>query len=153
MIGNNFNTKDSSIVPDIHLRTLLCSITQGQNNPDCTLEISDLATIETLSAINLEIEELTGLEYCIALRHLELQVNSISDTSPIENLANIIYLDISSNSLSKIDLTTLTSMGALYLSNNYLDSLLVNHLSLLWELNVDNNILESLTRNVFANDT
>lgn len=73
----------------------------------CTLGIADLLPEDMLALIYLSapemgIKDLTGLEYAVNLRALYLSWNKISDITPLAGLAGLEALDLNNNSCSDI---------------------------------------------------
>jgi len=68
----------------------------------------DMLRLEVLTADNLGITDLTGLEYALNLTRLRLYNNDIADISPLQNLAKIKYLVLGSNDI--VDVSPLGGM-------------------------------------------
>ena len=119
---------DTVTIPDANLRAVIAdSLGKASGAP---ITRAEMATLTRLDAPNSNISDLTGLEHAINLQGLylggvwETNVNSneISDLSPLSNLTNLTYLDLSSNSLSDISaLANLTNLTYLDLSSTDLD--------------------------------
>ena len=69
---------------------------------------ADMARLESLSAKNLGITDLTGLEHAMNLGYLNLPGNNIGDPSLVSGLTNLWYLNLSGSPIS--DLTFLSEL-------------------------------------------
>jgi len=76
---------------------------------------SDLQGLTSFSATEADIADLTGLEYCINLRTLDLSSNRVIDISPLANLTEVEELHLGSNQIRDVssldDLTRLTELS------------------------------------------
>jgi hypothetical protein len=111
-----------------------------------SIYISDLDSITTLKAPQRGIRDLTGLEYCVNLRTLELGHNNISDVSPLSALTNLGELWLFDNNISDISaLADLANLETLDLWNNNINdiSALVS-LTNLWYLNLSTNNISDI---------
>lgn len=80
---------------------------------------SDLEGLTSLSAVNQNVIDLTGLEHCTNLESLELQQNQIHDVSPLAGLTGLTTLRLSENQISDIEpLANLIGLEHLHLSGN-----------------------------------
>jgi PKD repeat protein len=85
---------------------------------------SDLAGATEFVFRNLEITNLTGLEYCVNLHALWLDTNNLSDISPLSGLTNLRVLWLSATNISDISpLSGLTNLTQLNLNNNNLSDI------------------------------
>lgn len=112
--------------------------------PSRDIYVSDLESLTYLYASNLEITDLTGLEFAVNLESLHLDFNQITDVTPLAgltsltslslwgneivdvtplaNLVNLTYLDLDGNKVSTISpLSGLANLEILYLFGNPLD--------------------------------
>ena len=84
----------------------------------------DLETVEELVLMSGYITDLSGIEQCVNLKHLDLSGNSVSDISAISNLKKLETLDLSGNSVSNLaPLTNLTNLQTLVVKNNLVSDL------------------------------
>ena len=115
------------VIPDANLRAVIAD-SLGKAS-DETITATEMATLTGFEALNKDIRDLTGLEFATNLTWLDLGHetvnsmivggNSISDISPLSNLTNLRWLNLSSNSISDISpLSNLTNLTELYLSSN-----------------------------------
>ena len=75
--------------------------------------------------MSLDISDLTGIEYCVNLYHLDLDGNQISDISPLSGLTNLGILGLGGGiQISDISpLSSLTNLEVLTLSNSQITDL------------------------------
>ncbi len=71
----------------------------------------DMLLLDTLTARDAQIENLTGLEYAIRVREIFLQRNQVRDITPLRELANLKVLYLSKNPIS--DLSPLSGIISL----------------------------------------
>ncbi len=81
---------ESVHIPDANLRAII-SETLGKA-PGDTITMADMTTLERLDANNMDISDLTGLEFATNLRWLAFSNNTVSDLSPIAGLTNLTFL-------------------------------------------------------------
>ena len=120
--------------PDANLEAAIREVIPKPEGPIYTL---DLETLTSLSVPGREITDpsatdtettdltdLTGLEYCVNLRRLEVQGNQISDISPLAALTSLTRLYLYDNRISDVSpLATLTSLTDLRLHNNQISDI------------------------------
>lgn len=83
------------------------------------LTVEKLAKLTTLEAQQAGIKNLSGLEYAVNLKKLDLTDNQISDLSPLRGLQHLEYLNLKWNNISDITpLRGLTNLTILGLENN-----------------------------------
>ena len=110
-------SSEPSVVRDPHLAAAIRAALDLPAAAPLSLEAMQLLT--ELTARELEINDLTGLQHATNLKRLFLSGNSLSDVRPIANLTNLTTLSLSSNSLSDIHpLANLTNLKRLFLSGN-----------------------------------
>ena len=122
---NNFGKEGSSsggvativAIPDENLLAVIGdSLDIAEGTP---ITRGDMVALTSLEAPNMNIHDLTGLEFAINLTKLSLYNNSISDITPLARLNRLEWLALSSNSISDITpLLGLNNLEWLYLSNN-----------------------------------
>ena len=85
---------------------------------------TELAQLENLSIRDKNVHDLTGLEYCVNLTHLDLCGNQISDISPISSLTKLYTLAITESPISDISpLSTLNNLTSLDLAGNQISNI------------------------------
>jgi len=95
----------------------------------------DMLSLTSLSAQNVGIDDLTGIEYAQNLSSLILAFNAIDDLSALSTLTNLTYLGLPYNQIYDLSaLSALTSLTTLYLHHNFIDDL--SDLSPLTDLSV-----------------
>ena len=117
---NSYNDAPVKI-PDKGLQLIL----EGYDSDgDGTLTVSDMGKITSLNITNINVYDLTGLEYATSLSSLYMSNTKVEDLTPIANLRNLVRLYAPNNQIK--DLTPITGMTwlvELYLSNNQISSL------------------------------
>ena len=92
------------------------------DKPEGDLYISDVESITMLVVNNCEIESIKGIEYLVNLRELYIDVNNVSDITPLAGLTYLEKLGLSYNKIT--DISVLKGMKLKYLalkSNNITD--------------------------------
>ena len=104
----------------------------------------DLATLASLDASNLGIEDLTGLEAAAGLRGLFLDGNRITDIAPLSGLGSLRVLTLAHNMVEDLaPLAAMESLGILALDGNSLRDLPPLPSSL-WRLYLSNNSISDI---------
>ncbi|MBP7051420.1 MAG: leucine-rich repeat domain-containing protein [Phycisphaerae bacterium] len=113
----------------------------GVSNPTPT----DMLDLTVLSAANLGIESLSGIEYATNLQSLTLELNSLVNLSSLSALTALSYLDLDSSGLSDLaTLAGLTHLQQLFLCGNEISDLAaLTALTTLTQLDLRNNRLDS----------
>lgn len=93
-------------------------VRQALNQPTGELRRTYLRGVQALNADALGIEDLSGLEYCVNLRQVNMPQNQIDDIRPLAELSLLRIVNLIGNQL--------TSVAALAGSNS-LEHLLINH--------------------------
>jgi len=94
------------------------------NIPERPIYPSDMERLASLRAEQMDISDLTGLEYATGLTQLYLWGNQISDLSPLAGLVNLTTLLLSSNQISDISaLAGLTALAQLSLAFNQISDI------------------------------
>jgi len=130
-------TKTVIIVPDKIIEfddeNLEKAIKIAINSNKYKLNVSDVASLQSLIANDSKISNLNGLQYLIGLNTLSLNKNEIKDISPLSSLLKLKSLNISDNSISNITpLKSLQNLKSLNIGNNNIDDItsLSNHTKL-----------------------
>ena len=131
-------------IPDANLRAAIAD-TLGKAH-DAPITRAEMTTLTELKAPDVEISDLTGLQFAVNLTELWLEdneitdltalcdlteltdlvlySNKISDISTLSNLANLHHLNLSNNTVADISvLSDLTDMGYLGLAQNAISNL------------------------------
>ncbi len=87
-------------IPDENLASAIRETLSLEVDADITQ--SDMEQLESLSATNQEITDLTGLEYAINLQNLVLTDNQISDIRPLSGLITLVELSLQDNHISDV---------------------------------------------------
>ena len=82
-------------IPDPKLRAAI-NAALGRNQMD-NLRRIDLARVTNITAVNVGIYDLTGLEWAYNLETLDVRHNEIESTVPIDDLQNLAYLYLNGN--------------------------------------------------------
>ncbi len=79
---------------------------------------------DTTDLIEGDITDLTGLEYCVNLKSLDISDTQVEDISPLASLTNLTRLYLHNNRISDISpLASLTNLTRLYLDNNQIEDI------------------------------
>jgi LPXTG-motif cell wall-anchored protein len=108
---------------------------------------SDMGILTSLSASNLGIEVLDGLELAVNLEELLLDSNSISNLNPLAGLKKLHILSLNNNNLSDISgLANLTNLEMLMLNGNEIvDINILSQFSQLMMLSLQGNKIMDIT--------
>ena len=97
-------------IPDANLRA---AIETGLGKPNgAPITQADMATLDSLEANDADISDLSGLEFAVNLKWLDLSSNKITDISILEGLTNLTHLALSSNDIADLaSLVANTGLG------------------------------------------
>ncbi|MCK5846489.1 MAG: leucine-rich repeat protein, partial [Bacteroidales bacterium] len=109
-------------IPDINFKQALLNDNNINTVDDGEISFSEAENATSITAIELEIEDLTGVEAFI----------------------NLTLLEVSRNKIANIDITPLTKLTRLYVDRNLLTEIELGYNTILEELYVDANHLTSL---------
>ena len=158
--------QDSVIVVfnDTHLEQ---AVREALAKPTGDIYDTDMATLISFTAEDDSISDLTGLEYAVNLKELdlnynqianitslqgldsliqlELSANKINDITPLQDLTRLSYLELISNQISDITvLQNLTNLQYLYLDANPIsDFTALQNLTELEKLGIEENLLDN----------
>jgi len=114
-------THEPITIPDMHLEA---AIRNAIGKPVGDIFAADLQGLQELIAVGPGIHNLTGLEYCSNLEHLNLSENAVADLSPISNLTMLTYLNLNDNHISNISpLGQLQRLEYLNLGTNHISNI------------------------------
>ncbi|GAG86639.1 unnamed protein product, partial [marine sediment metagenome] len=120
-LTDSFTVVQEVTFPDSNLEAVIRETINKLQGPIYT---SDLESLTRLIAQERGISDLSGLEYCLNLRWLDLGQNNISDLSPLAGLSDLRYLFLQSNNTSDLlPLSSLTNLELLDLSDNNIGDL------------------------------
>lgn len=93
------------------------------------------------------IKDLTGLEYAVNLKNLNLSGNNITSLEPLSNLTNLLTLYLSSNDISDISaLGNIKSLKCLYLDDNNISNIdALSNLTNLTDLSLNSNKISDIS--------
>ena len=92
--------------------------------PSDPLTEADMLGLTALSAANLGIVNLTGLEHATNLGNLNLYNNLVADLSPLSGLTSLTHLNLSHNEIADISpLAGLTNLIGLWLPDNHVSDI------------------------------
>ena len=104
-------------IPDASLRAAIEAALRKERG--ATITAAEMATLDVFVAGDVEITDLTGLEYATNLAELNLWGNNITDVSPLSGLTNLADLHLGSNNISDVSpLVGLTNLTWLSLGSN-----------------------------------
>lgn len=140
--------KGAKKLDDLQHLIFLKALTMESTPTGQLSHIAELPNLEELTITNttVQAEELSYLGGLKSLKRLTLEKCSLSTTDGLERAQNLVYLDLSDNSLRNISpLATLLNLEELDLSNNALDDLAaLSGLKKLTNLDVSKNNLATL---------
>ena len=111
-------------IPDPKLRRKVESALDKKRGETITQAEMRAESFKYLWAFNLNISDLTGLEYATNLEIVYLHENSISDLTPLSSLTSLKYIYLSHNQISDISpISNISAINTLDLSYNNLTSL------------------------------
>ncbi len=87
-------------IPDANLRAAIAAALGKASGAPITQ--ADMATLDSLEANDADISDLSGLEFAVNLKWLDLSSNKITDISILEGLTNLTDLTLSSNNISDL---------------------------------------------------
>jgi hypothetical protein len=100
-ITANFEEGEAVTFADPNLEA---AIREAIHIPERPIYPRDLEGLTSFSASGRNISNLTGLEHCINLTHLDLSNNQIGNIASVANLTNLAYLQLDLNQISNISL-------------------------------------------------
>ena len=115
---------------------------------DEEITTTELATLTEFSADVEGISNISGLEYCTNLTHLDLGLNQISDISPLANLTNLTHVCFLINRrISDISaLANLTNLTSLWISGNKINDISpLANLTKLTDLQISDNQINDIS--------
>ena len=117
VFGQNVN------IPDVNFKTYLIGNTSINTNGDMEIQVSEANSFNgSIYCDNMNISDLTGIEYFINLTDLSCSSNQLTNLDVTQNyILENLYCE--NNNLTFIDLSSQTSFINLYLSGNNLSSL------------------------------
>ena len=106
-------------IPDPRLRAAVEDILTKEDGDTITQAEMGADDFTSLVGNDMDISDLTGLEFATNLQILFLQNNSISDLTPLSNLTRLTNLYLSNNNISDISaLSNISAIHTLLLDNN-----------------------------------
>ena len=113
---------EGAFIPDSNLAA---AIREALNYPPGKqITTFDITKLQTLTATNLGITNLTGLEHAVAIESLDLSNNQIQDLTPLSSLPRLRELYLDSNLITDLtQVSGLTQLTRLILSANQLSDL------------------------------
>ena len=132
-------------IPDPNLRA---AVLNHLSLPPGTLLTQDLMRdLTRLTVDNLEISNLSGLEFATNVLILEIRNNYLTDIQPLATLTDLVRLELQGNRIHNIHpLADLTQLETLLLMGNTIEDLTpLSNLKLLTELNLRSNPLSDLS--------
>ncbi len=136
---------NSTYFPDNNFRNILLNMYYG--GADLSkgyITEGDVTRIDRINVNNENISNLQGIQYFTYLTELECQNNSISSLN-VSTLTKLRTLNCSNNSISSLNLNNNTQLYALYCYNNSLTSLNLNYNTQLAYFECYNNQISSIS--------
>ncbi len=130
---------ETAIFSDEHLKVIIRE--HLGKKPDEEITKPELAKLNKVEAINSQIAELSGIQYCSNLQELRLPGNQISDISSLASLSKLSIIDLGRNQISDISpLASLTNLQVLYLHYNQISDISpLSSLTNLTQIKLDGN--------------
>lgn len=139
-------------IPDTNFKNKLLQASASNNiaggniidtNANGQIEVSEAQLVTYLNVIISNISDLTGIEYFINLQQLLIQYNSIS-TINISTLTNLVRLRCDFNNLTGLNFNDLTNLQELTCNNNQISNLSFDGLNNLNSVTCNNNQISTL---------
>lgn len=89
-------------IPDRNLRAAIAEALGKENTAIVSITEEEMATLTTFDAVNLDIQNLQGLQFATNLEILNIQDNPISDLSPLTELIKLKELRFVSDAVSDL---------------------------------------------------
>ena len=139
-------------IPDDNFEQALINLGFDDTLDNLVLTAS-IETITDLNVSNASISSLVGIEDFSALEILDISTNAIESLDLSSNTA-LQQLDVTNNDLSTLDVSENTALTTLYCASNSIDELDLSSNTALTILNCSNNLLTSLNvnNNLLLND-
>ena len=132
-------------IPDPNLRAAVAEALGKSANTPITTE--EMKRLERLTAANRGVHNLTGLQFAINLKELQLAVNRISDISALAGLTQLNYLELAVNDISDVSslagLTNLTQLRVHF--NKISDISSLSRLTKLKSLSIGHNNISDIS--------
>ncbi len=130
------------VFPDLDLEAAIRETIRKAEGPIYSLEMEGLISLSLPPG---DIADLSGLEYSVNLRRLEITGNAISDLSPLASLTSLTELSLSDNRIVDLSpLASLTNLTELSLSDNRIVDLSpLKSLTGLTHLHLDGNTMST----------
>ena len=113
---------EGAFIPDPNLAAAIREALDSP--PGKQITTFDITRLQTLTATNLGITDLTGLEHAVAIESLDLSNNQIQDLTPLSSLPQLRELYLDSNLITDLtQVSRLTQLTRLTLSANQLSDI------------------------------
>ena len=113
-----------SLIPDANLRAAVRTALGIEPNLRITIDAMRSLTTLNLNVVQLDITDLTGLEYATNLTYLYIRNNLISDIAPLAHLTNLRVLSVGGNQISNLTpLANLIELTGLYMGDNLISDI------------------------------
>jgi hypothetical protein len=109
-----------------------------------TISDAQLASVDSIDCIALNISDITGVQYFTKLSYLCCEYNSLTSITGLDSLTNLATLYCTGNNINSLDIHRNTKLTDLDCSNNDLDSIDVSKSTMLEELHCGNNYFTKL---------
>ncbi|TDP57998.1 DUF7619 domain-containing protein [Flavobacterium dankookense] len=128
-------------IPDANFKSYL--VNNFDSNLDGEIQISEGLQINEIFVNSQNISSLEGINEFLNLYVLRADYNQITSLD-ISNLTSLVYLEITNNQLSAINLSNQDNLSELYANNNQITSLDTSNLTSLIALDLSNNQLSTI---------
>jgi gliding motility-associated-like protein len=142
-IASLLSAQNMTYIPDDNFEQVL--IDKGLDTPplDDFVPTDSIKNIDELFILNFNISDLTGIEDFIALEHLQVNNNNLTELN-ISSLSKLKTLACENNQLKEIDITSNTFLENLFIDNNEIESLDVSNNPFIEFITISNNKIQSL---------
>ncbi|MBG6130519.1 Leucine-rich repeat (LRR) protein [Aquimarina sp. EL_43] len=124
-------------IPDANFKNALLASSINTNN-DANISKQEAEKALSIKAINKNIQNLTGIEHFINLKHLTIPKNKVTSLNLTKN-TKLQYLDVGQNQLTNLNISGCTQLERLDANSNQLAQLDVSKNAILFELKIYNN--------------
>ncbi|WP_338841597.1 T9SS type A sorting domain-containing protein [Flavobacterium ginsenosidimutans] len=139
----NLDCNVYTIIPDSKFEDKLIALNIDKDGKNGKVKTESIAELKSLSLYRSGISDLTGIEDFTSLQQLDVSGNSLTKIDVSKNIL-LTYLDVGSNNLTEISLAKNAELKTLYIGNNKITSVDFKGNLKLEALSIENNKLNTL---------